>query len=451
MNRTPQARSRRAWALIGGALLLGGGFASTPVFAADSASTGASVGGSINAPKIECAWALPDANKSWTGDTKMQYLDDDTPLVGAGSPCVATDDGTEEATMPTEYNTQLIDIQPNAHDLPTQAYVELWGAIDTSTAAARVYFDVYHPDGSQKTQIDASKFASSRTPGKCSGPRGMFGAAQSTGQLTSGAVAAIQAECQTQTKQLYYGAFGISKHQPWGRYKIVMSAFASGTKTSTMTFYIYVLPFSNFEKDFTSVQFGEVQPDAHIETGTGNFTFDGVDTPGNQAFSVRNTGNAGIGLGVRFASMCLDSLPDNAVSCTDLKRIDHFDAKFGVGTTLNLQSIGGTLRSSVPSNLASEAKPAPFGAVAQFDNSIKRTLCPNDVGKLEFSIYTEGIQIGSYSAANGIQLVYRTLAEPSSQCPTDNGSVYPSNRGFPTSLLGPTPKSTDHWTIVESV
>jgi hypothetical protein len=449
VNRTPQARSRRAWALIGGALLLGGGFASTPAFAGDSASTGASVGGSATAPNIECGWALPDANKDWSGATKMQYLNDDTPLVGAGSPCVATTDGTEEATMPTPYNTRLIDIKPNAHDEPTQAYVELWGAIDTTNASPSVYFDVYHPDGTQKTQIDAAKYASSANPAACAGPPGMFTATQTTGQLTAGAVAAIQAECQTQAKQLYYGAFGISKHQPWGLYKIVLTAAAASGSSSTKTFFIYVMPFSNLEKDFTSVSFGAVTANSHFETNTGNFTFDGVDNASNQAYSVRNTGNAGIGLGIKFASMCLDSLPNNSVSCTDNKRIDHFDGKFGVGTTLNLQSIGNvSLGSSLISDLASEAKPAPYGPVNNFDNDYKRTLCPNDVGKLEFSIWTENIQAGSYSAANGVQLVARTLSEPASLCATDNGSVYPANRGLPASAIVTTPKSTNHWPVV---
>jgi hypothetical protein len=443
VNRTPQARSRRAWALIGGALLLGGGFASTPAFAGDSASTGATVGSSGTAPKIECGWALTDANHSWLGATKMQYGDDDSPGVGAGSPCTASG---EKATMPDVYSVKLIDIKPNAHDEPSQAYVELWGAVDVMNANTKVYFDVYHPDNSPKTQIDASKYASQTNPTACNGPNNMFAAAQLTGQLTAAAIANIKLECTGQTKALYYGAFGISKHQPWGLYKIIMTAVTAGGTPASKTFYIYVMPFNNLEKDFTDVKFGSVAADAHIETGTGDFTFDGVDSPGNQAFSVRNTGNAGIGLGVRFASMCLDTLADNAISCSDFKRIDHFDAKFGVGVGANLQSIGNTsLATSIPSNLTSEAKPAPLGEVATFDNDFRRTLCPNDVGKMEFSIWTEGIQAGTYSALNGIQLVARTLSEPASQCPTDNLSVYPTNRGFPTSVLVTTPKSTTHW------
>ena len=409
---------------------------------AQNASTGASVGSSATAPHIECAWALNDANSTWAD--LMQYGNDDTPTVGAGSPCVATTDGTDAATMPNPYNTVMIDVKPNAHDEPTQQYVELWGAIDTNNANPSVYFDVYHPDGTQKIQIDAKKYASSINPDGCFGPAGMFGAAQTTGQLTAGAVTNITTECQTQTKQLWFGAFGISKHQPWGKYRITLTAAAAGGGSEVQTYYIYVLPFSNLEKDFTTVNFGAVGPNSHYETGTGNFTFDSpANNAGNNKYSVRNTGNAGIALGVKFASMCGDYLAGG--SCTDAKRIDQFDAKFGVGVAANLQSIGNvSLGTSLPSLLASTANPAPLGPEAQFDASYARTLCPNDVGKMEFSIWTENIQAGSYSAANGIQLVARL----NPLCATDLGSVYVANRGLPQFGDPATPISTTHWPIV---
>ena len=409
---------------------------------AQNASTGASVGSSATAPHIECAWALNDANKTWAD--QMQYGNDDTPTVGAGSPCVATTDGTDEATMPNPYTTVMIDVKPNAHDEPTQQYVELWGALDTNNVNPAVYFDVYHPDGTQKVQIDATKYASSANPGNCVGPQGMFGAAQTTGQLTAGAVSAITVECQTQTKQLWYGAFGISKHQPYGRYRITLTAAAAGGGAEVQTYFINVLPFSNLEKDFATVNFGAVGPNSHYETGTGNFVFDSpANNAANNKYSVRNTGNAGIALGVKFASMCGDYLAGG--SCTDAKRIDQFDARFGVGFPVNLQSIGNvSLATAIPSNLASTANPAPFGNEAQFDATLARTLCPNDVGKMEFSIWTENIQAGAYSAPNGIQLVSR----PNAICPTDLGHVYTSNLGLPQFGAPATPISTTHWPAV---
>ena len=442
VNTIQKTRLGRGWALVGGVALLGLGMVASPANA-QNASTGASVGGSATAPNIECAWALNDSNKTWVD--KMQYGNDDSPTTGAGSPCVPTTDGSDAATMPNPYNTVMIDVKPNAHDEPTQQYVELWGAIDTNNANPSVYFDVYHPDGTQKIQIDATKYASSANPAGCVGPSGMFGAAQTTGQLTAGAVTNIITECQNQTKQLWYGAFGISKHQPWGKYRITLTAAAAGGGAAVQTYFIYVLPFSNLEKDFTTVSFGSVGPNSHHVTGTGNFVFDGANNAANNRYSVRNTGNAGIALGVKFASMCLSTLLDNGVSCTDDKRIDQFDAKFGVGVAANLQSIGHvSLASALPSLLTSNAKPAPFGPEHQFDLDYKRTLCPNDVGKMEFSIWTENIQAGSYSAANGIQLVGR----PNPICATDLGSVYVANRGLPQFGDPATPISATHWPIV---
>ncbi len=435
-----KTRVGRGWAVVGGVVLLGMGMVASPANA-QNASTGASVGGGATAPHIECAWALNDVNKTW--NDVMQYGNDDTPGVGAGSPCLATTDGSDEATMPSPYTTVMIDVKPNAHDEPTQAYVELWGALDTNNANPSVYFDVYHPDGTQKVQIDAKKYASSATPEYCGGPQGMFANAQTTGQLTAGAVSNIITECQNQTKQLWFGAFGISKHQPWGKYRITMTAAAAGGGAEVQTFYIYVLPFSNLEKDFTSVNFGAVGPNSHYVTGTGNFTFDGANNSTNNKYSVRNTGNAGIALGVKFASMCLSTLQENAVSCTDAKRIDQFDARFGVGVAANLQSIGSvSLATSIPSLLVSTANPAPFGPEAQFDAALARTLCPNDVGKMEFSIWTENIQGGAYSAANGIKII----ARPNPLCPTDLGAVYVANRGLPQFGDPATPISTSHWT-----
>ena len=415
----------------------------------NNAVTGATVGNSATAPTIECAWALNDADKNWANrgeedPIKMQYGQDDTPLTGAGSPCVATTDGSDEATMPNPYSTVMIHVKPNAHDEPTEQYVELWGAIDTNNANPSVYFDVYHPDGTQKVQIDAAKYASSANPSACGGPLGMFNASQSTAQLTQGAVTNIVTECQTQTKQLWYGAFGISKHQPYGRYRITLTAAAAGGAASVQTFYIYVQPFSNLEKDFTSVSFGSVGPNSHSISGTGNFFFDGANNPTNNKYSVRNTGNAGIALGVKFASMCLSTLPDNPVSCTDNKRIDHFDARFGVGLPANVQSIGKlSFLEALESDLNATAKPAPFGQEYQFDNDFRRTLCPNDVGKMEFAVWTENIQAGYYSAANGIQIV----ARPNPICDTDYGRVYIANRGLPQFGNPPTPTSANHWNL----
>jgi hypothetical protein len=418
-------------------ILLGGGATAVPALGAGEASTEAVVGNGADAPIIECAWALNDFNHDWVD--KQQYGQDDNPAVGAGSPCDT--DGAGGAQMSAaDYLTPVIHVKPNAHDDPSQVYVELWAGITSANANPNVYFDISHPDGTPKVQVDAVKYASSATPTRCVGPSGMFGAAMATGQLTQAAVTNMQNECQYQQKSFWYGAFGISKHQPWGKYKVVLTASSPGGGYDTQTFYIWVVQFHNLEKDFTTVSFGNVGPNQHYyQAGAGgDFNF---DSPGplQDKTSVRNTGNSGIALGVKFASLCLTTAP----SCTDLKRIDHFDGKFGVGTLANLQNIGNVdFGTSLPSELLSSAKPAPLGPTHYFDLDIKRTLCPNDVGKIEFSIWTENIGAGTYTAnPNGIQLV----AVPNPICPTDYGHVYPANLGTPQFGNPATPVAAGYW------
>jgi hypothetical protein len=440
--KTIQTRRGRIVALAGGLTLLATGL-TVPAMAqttSQNATTGANVGGNATAPIIECAWALNDYNHDWTSSTAvpnlMQYGQDDTPTVSAGSPCI--DDGAGQAKMVANpYTTKVIDVKPNAHDVPTEQWVELWGAITSNNSNPNVYFDIYHPDTSLKVQVDATKYADSSMPARCAGPSGMFSAAQATGQLTYTATTNMQGECQFQQKSFWYGAFPISKHQPNGKYKVIMHAAAAGGGESLQEFYINVVGFMNLEKDFTNVDFGPVAANSHYtQLGTGNFIFEGADLVGNQKTSVRNTGNSGVNLGVKFASMCLTT----AASCTDDKRIDHFDAKFGVGFLSNLESLGNVnLGTSLVSDLASVAKPAPLGPMASFKTDLARTLCPNDVGKLEFSIWTENIQAGNYNSGGGagIQLV---AISNTSICPTDLGSVFTYPAVVPT--------STNHWPIV---
>jgi hypothetical protein len=464
MIKTIQTRRGRIVALAGGLTLLAGGFA-VPATAQSlnsttggNATTGATVGSGTTAPIIECAWALNDYNHNWNTTTaaprRMQYGNDDSPSVGAGSPCV--DDGFGQAKMTSNpYTTKVIDVKPNAHDEPSEQFVELWGGITSNNQNPSVYFDVYHPDGTLKKQIDAAKYASAALDDEenpvCDGPPGMFAAANATGQITYGAQSNMIGECRFQQKSFWYAAFGISKHQPNGLYRVVLTAAAAGGLKSTQTIYINVQGFMNLEKDFTNVSFGSVGINSHYtQNGTGNFNFEGADLPGNQMTSVRNTGNTGVALGVRFASMCLTT----AASCSDAKRIDHFDAKFGVGILPNLQSLGDTSLATallsyndpaIPGgpNFLTDTLPAALGPQHNFDLDIKRTLCPNDVGKLEFSIWTENIEGGNYDSGNatGIQLV----ARPNPICLTDQGKVYPANLGTPQFGNPPTPFSSTHW------
>ena len=374
----------------------------------------------------------------------MNYGQDDNPDATPFLPCRGTGTAAQSgaAEMTSDASTILVHVKPNAHDEPSEKYVELWGAVKSNNPGVRVYFDVYHPDGFLKKQVDATKYASQETPAlkaRCVGPAGMYNAAQATGQLDARAVANMTRECQYESKLLFYGAFGISKHQPWGKYTIVMSAFNPDGKTVTKTFAIWVMPFMNLEKDFTTVDFGVIRSSDHFnQTTDGDFVF-GADT----GSSIRNTGNQGMAIGLRFSSLCLVG----AASCTNDKRIDKFDAKFGVGIADNLEYKGVPLANAMESDTASDALPAPYGPQYNFDDTFARTLCPNDVGKIEFSIYTETIQTGTYASENGIQIVARDN-KALKRCPTDNGSPYIANRGLPLFVYPDTPVSAKHWPFV---
>lgn len=432
--RSSLTRRRRGGAIAIAVGLMAAGLVAAPTALAQSdVDTSANVGGGSAAPIIECSWALNDSNHNWTDF--MNYGLDDAPSNVAGFPCIAAGDAATQAdgAFPT------IQVRPNASDLPTEAYVELWAAVDSNNPAATiVYFDVDHPDGTQKTQVEATLYASSSQPANCEGPAGMFDAAAGNGLITAQARSNIVAECKFQQKGLYYAAFGISKHQPHGKYNIEVHAATAGGQESILNYGIEVLSFYQLEKDFTEIGFGAVTANSHFwQDGAGNFVWDGVDNATNTASTVRNTGNAGVGLSVRFSSMCLVGTANpSTTGCTDAKRIDHFDAKFGAREISNMQAIGSTnIATSLTSNLGSTANPAPPGAWYNFDDTLGRVLCPNDTGKVEFSIWTEGIQVGEYRAPGGIGL----MARPVPLCPTDNGSAYLFN-GY----TGVTPISNSH-------
>jgi hypothetical protein len=431
--------------VAGAAAMLGIAGLATPADAQQDAGTSATVGGGGNTPVIECGWALNDIDHNWNSTPKMQYGQDDSVATPSPTPCTASGAVAVQTNATGTTNPQ-IHVLPNAHDEPTLAWVELWGAVTSSVPAGTiVYFDVYHPDGTFKVQVDATRYASSANPLACDDAAvttPALNAAIATGQMTTAARTNIVNECQNQQKGLWYGAFGISKHQPYGRYQIVMHAAIAGGGEVTLTYYIEVLSFYQLEKDFTNINFGSVGANTHaFQPTAGDFIWDGTNNATNQASTVRNTGNAGIALNTAFASLCLTT----AASCTDDKRIDHFDAKFGK-TLAGLQSIGDgatypALAGALVSDLASTAKPAPLGptytnANGGFDNNILRTLCPNDPAKIEFSIYTENIQAGSYTAS---PLGIRLTARPNAICPTDLGSVYSAN-----GWSGVTPTSNVH-------
>ncbi|MBA4181026.1 MAG: hypothetical protein C0506_10600 [Anaerolinea sp.] len=371
-----------------GAFVAGGGSA----LADDTVPTGATVTGTGVAPTIECKWELPDVDDNAANG--MQYGNDDNPAVNPGFPCARPTPGSK----PTMANgvTNMIEVLPNAHDLPTEKMVELWAAVDHPFGISNisdVYWKIYHPDGSFKVQVHGVREA-------CVGPTGMFAAANATGQITNDAINdtnnGIVSLCQQGVKAIYSASFLISKHQPSGAYKVELHAVSSGNET-VLTNYIDVIPFYNLVTDFSSVDFGTIVP------GLTGVVAGDLDMTTPLRPTIQNTGNSGMGIGVLFTKMIQQGVAGP-------KEIDQFDAKFG----------------RTPSTLET-LDPIPAGVRADFDGLPARVLCPNRIGKIDFSVHPPStLPAGVY--AGTVTIIARSVPT----CLTDRGSVSPITVEDPT-------------------
>jgi hypothetical protein len=399
-----------------------------------------------NGIDIECSWALEDVDSDWR--TAMTYKFG--PFWGDSTPNTQPEVVPCQGRPPTQaaQGTEIqIDVLANSEDEPTEQYVELWMAVDylaspdSTSNPLVVDWEVYHPDGTLKFQVPARRYAD------CAGPLGMFDAAVATGQITRSAIGQPDALdpdtllnlCTQSEKFLYYGAFPISKHQPWGEYTIVGTA-EDNFGSDSIEYKINVLPFYDLRADFTEVSWPALTRDAHKRVG-GDVA---LNTPARP--TVVNRGNAGITVEVEYDVMCLVGFESQ---CTvDRKNIDAFDAAFGVRTDL-LVAVGDV--ESRPNVVTGDqgSTPVPPNTRINFeylgDTQPGQSLCPNDRGKVEFSLYTENDQeTGSYKGAVSVYAV-PLAADGSSYCPTDNGSVYYGDFPYNQYVVDPTLISNTHW------
>lgn len=434
--------------------------------AGDGAGTGANVtNDGDRAPHIECVWLLPDNDGTktlygpdWWGNG-MQYGDDDDPYTDAWeykAECYETDDNPPKGAQ-AQFAGPLIQVVPNPHDyaggqqgLAGEQYIEIWGAIDQAIGDQHIVVaDVYHPDETRKVNIPLT--VTPRIPNEtgqssylCPTPRGMFGAANETGQATTGAIEAMVWECENQTKHFWYGAFALSKHQPHGVYTVEVQAVNTESgAVSTHYVYFEVLPTVILEKDFDYV-YWNIESNDHVVNEYGG---DLIWSPGDGgAQTVRNVGNAGMAIDISFDNLCLDGNPLNCVD--DVKRIDRFDAALGKEGH-GLQRIGDV-------NLGQD--PIPAFVTRNFDESQPNViLCPNEHAKIEFSLYSGLLVPGEYYGVNqalsgpgGVHL----YAHPSFDydgylCPTDLGSVDYHPVWYPEGTL--TPKANGYHKLLEPV
>lgn len=379
------------------------------VFADEEVPTGAQVIAGVTAPHIECKWELPDQDPFTPG---IQYQSapglhnhDDDMVNDLGGVLPTTSpacSGPEVGELPGQPDgvQNMITVLPYAEDQPEESKVQLWAAIDHENgldAISDVYWKVYHPDGSFKVQVhawpeynggviraDNGDTSACTSQGNWNVDNSMFHAAWATGQISSAAINDINngliALCQQEVKAFYYSEFEISKHQPCGEYKIELHAVSNGAE-SVLTNYIDVVCFFDLWIDFSSVNWGSLQP------GVDKAIAGDLDPNTPNRPTVKNRGNAGMFIGVHFTPLVQQGVAGP-------KTIDLFDAAFG----------------RAPSTLV-HLDPIPASTVAWFDDDpatnptfplsgAEQLLCSNEYGKLDLSVHPPStLPSGTYAGS----------------------------------------------------
>jgi hypothetical protein len=416
-----------------------GAFSSDRIARADDGDVGTKVtvvaGGTD--PVIECKWELPDMVPGLNGaslpDNEIDYdrtgtppphQHDDNMAVQPDADGNSANGNQYPCDLPTTPNSpptqpdgvhRMIQVAPNPADLPEQRKIQLWMAVDTfGQTNVSIFWKVFEkgPTGawSLKVQVDLgdpgtgqiadAACTSSGILGNTTTARTMFEAAYHTGQISQAAIEdtsrGLLAKCKQDEKQLYYGRFDLSKHQPCGEYKI--EAHAGNT---ILTNYIDVICIYSLATDVSSIDCGTLAQNTHP-------TCSGDDVWGaGTLLSVQNFGNHGMGLDAELTAMCEwdSTLNAGAGGCVSGGfQITRFDLKFGkaygTGTASdNLQIIDPV-----------DANQNPSGPDASFDNNIRRVLCTNEHGKFDLSLYIGNQKPAEYRGK--ITLIGRAVHNP---------------------------------------
>lgn len=385
------------------------------------------IGGAGANPVIECAWVLPDATTTAANPQTMQYGNDDNAAVPSPTPC--TSDGTQPATQanvpgpPTPQQIH-VHINPNPENQPNTQLIELWGAVDPPSGTASAwtggaFWKVFHPNGTLKVQVESTKVAPQGNGG-CGQAQGlsptlasMLDAADTstgainTGQLSQNAVASIVALCQQNGKALYYGTFELHKEQACGNYRVEFNA-NGGAQNQVLNYWFNVPCIQQLQIDFSAVNWGNIVPG---QTGQvlGDVVFSVppciAQSPGTCP-TVKNVGNSGMGVQVDNSIMvqCSTTSAGPCVpgSVPGAKEIIDFDACFG-RTPSTIQCIDPAPAAGVcaaltnANSIANGEDPNCRNRTFVFDTTRDRTLCANEVGKLDLSIHPVlGLPAGQY-------------------------------------------------------
>jgi len=359
--------------------------------------TEAEVDSAGTAGHIECAWALPDVDD--LASNGVQYGDDDDPALEPtpAFPCDLPEAGGKPEQ--DEGVKRMIQVLPNTHDqtgnppVDSEKAVQLWAAVDHPAGVQNiddVYWKVFHADDSPKVQVHGAAVPVAG----CGTQTDMFSAANTTGQVSNAAITDSQdglvALCQEQVKRFYSAVFTISKHQPCGEYRIETHVVSNGVEAPVKNYYIDVLCFFDLNVDFAAIDWGQIVPGS-TKVVAGNTVFQS----GDARPSVQNRGNTGMGVGIEYAPLVQQNtaLP---------KVVTAFDACFGRSAA--------TIQCQDPIVADTTTDLDRF----DFDSDRERTLCANEVGKLDLSVHPQaGLPNGSYIGSVSIYGFH----QPHEDCP----------------------------------
>ena len=287
---------------------------------------------------------------------------DGDPSDGVQKPCSGPPSG---APAQPEGVRHMIQVVPNLEDQPEPRRIELWLAADHAEgvdAIAGAFWAVYRPDGSKMTVAAGRRLPSEDCAalGRAGGPAGsMFEAAVHTGQLSARAVNAgadgLLDRCRSGAAVFFSGAFALGKDEPCGEYLVAGVATSTGGVSAGLTTRIDVLCVFGMKLDFNSLDWGAVDPGSRKQI-SGDALF---DPAGDVAPTLKNIGNDGMGLRLRFSAMVSASRGS----------IDEFDSCFG-RTDAMMQCVD----------------PIRAGVLASFDADPRRVLCAGEPGRIDFAV-----------------------------------------------------------------
>jgi hypothetical protein len=344
-------------------------------------------------PVIECKWELPDMASAVPG---IQYIsasgfsdddpntmpDGDPTVPGPQAPCAGPPE--RHPGMPDGVR-HMIQVAPNPEDEPEQRRIQLWAAVDHPSGLASlgsVYWHIYGPGSSEPVVVHGTRFT------ECLGPPGMFQAASLTGQLTQAAIEhpqlGIVAMCALNAKALYVGELRLSKHQPCGEYRVELHAVDTNARETILTNYFDVVCMFALRVDFDRVDWHALAPGEWRKV-FGDTDFSAPPCIAGTVFTcptVKNVGNSAMGLRIEAGPMAQVDALGNPVPGGGL--ILDFGGCFG--------------RDAASIQCIDPSGPADQSLV--FDDDPRRTLCSNEVGKLDLLVRAPvGVPPGVYRGA----------------------------------------------------